>query len=65
LRWLKNNDGLIPFKQLNTKNFASLAIGESEENTFQKVLEKYDEIAKISDFKICPKIELSKHQRKT
>ena len=52
---VKNNDGLIPFKQLNNKNFASLAIGETEENTFQKVLDKYDEIAKFQISKFAPK----------
>ncbi len=53
---VKNPDSLIPFKRLDTLNFASVAIGSEEKNEFQKTLSLY---APVDHFNIekdaCPK----------
>jgi CubicO group peptidase (beta-lactamase class C family)/beta-glucosidase-like glycosyl hydrolase len=38
---VKNKQNLIPFTQLDSLTFASIAIGESENNEFQRILSKY------------------------
>jgi beta-N-acetylhexosaminidase len=41
---LKNQSGLIPINELDAKIIASIAIGETAPNEFQRMLKKYDNI---------------------
>ncbi len=41
---VKNNTDVIPIKQLDKTNIASVAIGAPAANTFQKYLKKYDNV---------------------
>lgn len=41
LTLLKNKNDQVPFKALETHNFASLMVGDDELSTFQKTLDKY------------------------
>lgn len=38
---LKNKNNLIPFKSLDSLTFASVSIGEEENNEFQRIISKY------------------------
>ncbi|MDD4696535.1 MAG: glycoside hydrolase family 3 N-terminal domain-containing protein [Fermentimonas sp.] len=42
---VKNNNNLVPIKELDKKNIASVAIGTSASNTFQKYLKKYGNVS--------------------
>jgi CubicO group peptidase (beta-lactamase class C family) len=48
LTLIKNTDKTIPFKNLDTQNFASVSIGSGAVNEFQKTLELYDDISIFS-----------------
>lgn len=39
---LKNEDTILPLKQLNKKKIAALSIGDGVGNEFQKMLGEYD-----------------------
>lgn len=41
---VKNDNSLVPVKGLDSKNIASVALGASASNTFQKYLKKYGDI---------------------
>lgn len=41
---IKNNEDLIPVKQLDKTTIAAVAIGAPASNTFQKYLKKYDDV---------------------
>ncbi|MDD4778390.1 MAG: glycoside hydrolase family 3 N-terminal domain-containing protein [Fermentimonas sp.] len=41
---VKNNNNLVPLKELDKKNIASIAIGATTSNTFQKYLKKYGDV---------------------
>lgn len=45
---LKNEDTILPLKQLNKKKIAALSIGDGVGNEFQKMLGEYDSIACFS-----------------
>ena len=45
---LKNEDTILPLKQLNKKKIAALSIGDGVGNEFQKMLGEYDSIASFS-----------------
>ncbi len=56
---LKNQSGLIPINELDAKIIASIAIGETAPNEFQRMLKKYDNIRtfQLSDTKGLAEIE--------
>lgn len=56
---LKNQSGLIPINELDAKIIASIAIGETAPNEFQRMLKKYDNIRtfQLSDIKELAEIE--------
>jgi len=56
---LKNKSNLIPIKELDTKIIASIAIGETAPNEFQRMLKKYDNIKtfQLADTKGLAEIE--------
>lgn len=45
---MKNEDTILPLKQLNKKKIAALSIGDGVGNEFQKMLGEYDSIACFS-----------------
>lgn len=45
---LKNDDALVPLKQLNKKKIAVLSIGSDKGNPFQEMLNRYDSVACFS-----------------
>ena len=45
---LKNEDTILPLKQLNKKKIAARSIGDGVCNEFQKMLGEYDSIACFS-----------------
>lgn len=42
---VKNNDNIIPLKELDNKNIASIAIGAPSSNIFQQYLKKYSNVS--------------------
>jgi beta-glucosidase-like glycosyl hydrolase/CubicO group peptidase (beta-lactamase class C family) len=57
LTLLKNETDLVPLKHLETKTYASVAIGEVVRNDFQKMLRKYDN---VKDFQVSTPDDLAK-----
>jgi beta-glucosidase-like glycosyl hydrolase len=57
LTLLKNETDLIPLKHIETKTIASVAIGETVRNDFQKMLRKYDN---VKDFQVSTPEDLAK-----
>jgi len=56
---LKNKSNLIPIQELDTKIIASIAIGETAPNEFQRMVKKYDNIStfQLADTKGLGEIE--------
>ncbi len=60
LTLVRNQDGLIPFKRLDTLEIACVSIGSGKETVFQKTLQNY---AKIKMLTTSKEISSSRHSR--
>lgn len=57
---LKNEDSIIPLKQLDKKKIAVLSIGASAGNEFQEMLGRYDSIASFSISRNSPAAQVQR-----
>lgn len=60
---LKNEDDMLPLKQLDKKKIAVLSIGESSGNEFQQMLNRYDTVACFSIGRSTPAAQIQQTYR--
>lgn len=60
---LKNEDDILPLKQLDKKKIAVLSVGESIDNEFQQMLNRYDTVACFSIGRSTPAAKIQQIYR--